>query len=209
MIRVLLVDDHDIVRFGLSAYLSTVSEIEVIGEAATGEAAVRLGMELEPDVILMDLLMPGLSGVEATRQLREQGSTAHIVVLTSSVDEVTVVEAVRAGASSYVLKTSTPSELARVILNGAIGQTTLDAKVQQALLRQMGAMGQRDPFEELTERERDVLRALSTGKNNQEIADALGIGVKTVKTHIGNIFVKLDVQDRTQAAIYAVRKGLA
>lgn len=209
MIRVLLVDDHDIVRLGLRTYLRTVGGIDIVGEARDGQEAVQKGCELAPDVILMDLLMPVMSGVEAIRALKAAGCQSHIVVLTSSIDDAMVVDAVRAGASSYVLKTSTASQLAAVIERAALGEPTLDAQVQKTLLGQMHASTQMEPWQELTEREREVLQALATGQSNQEIAMTLGIAVKTVKTHVGNVFVKLDVQDRTQAAIYAIRKGLA
>lgn len=209
MIRVLLVDDHDIVRLGLRTYLGTIADIEIVGEARNGVEAVKLGCELQPDVILMDLLMPVMPGVEAIRQLRSAGCISHIVVLTSSIDDAMVIEAVRAGASSYVLKTSTASQLATAIQRAAHGEPTLDAQVQKTLLGQMQTSVKPEPWQELTEREQEVLRALATGQSNQEIATTLGIAVKTVKTHVGNIFVKLDVQDRTQAAIYAIRKGLA
>lgn len=207
MIRVLLVDDHDIVRLGLRTYLNTLDAFEVVGEARDGEEAVALGCNLHPDVILMDLFMPVKSGVEAIRELRQRGCKSHIVALTSSVDDRIALEALRSGASSYVLKTSTANELAVVIERAARGEATLDATAQKALLGEVRTQAKSEPWETLTTREQDVLRLVAIGQNNQEIANTLHISVKTVKTHIGNILMKLDVQDRTQAAIYAIRKG--
>ncbi|WAH37788.1 response regulator [Alicyclobacillus dauci] len=208
MIRVLLVDDHDIVRLGLSTYLETVDDIEVVGEASNGQMAVDLARRLQPDVILMDLLMPVKSGVEAIRELSASGCTSRIVVLTSTVDDKSVLEAVRAGALSYILKTSPPHELTTVIRQASQGLPTLDSKAQKTLMGQVQAQNERELWQDLTDRELDVLRAIGTGKNNQEIADSLGIGIKTVKTHVSNVLLKLCVQDRTQAAIYAIRKEL-
>ncbi|MFD1674473.1 response regulator [Alicyclobacillus fodiniaquatilis] len=209
MIRVLIVDDHDIVRLGLTSYLETIADIEVVGEAANGEMAVQMAMQLQADVILMDLFMPIMSGVEAIIELKRRGCSSQIVVLTSSVEERLVLDAVRAGALSYILKTSTAEQVGTVIRQAASGQPNLDAQVQKALIGQMQGQTQSALWEELTERELQVLRAIATGQNNQEIADSLGIGIKTVKTHVSNIFIKLEVQDRTQAAIYAIRHQLA
>jgi two-component system, NarL family, response regulator LiaR len=208
MIRVLVVDDHDIVRFGISSFLETMPDITVIGEASNGQEAVVKALELSPDVILMDLLMPIKSGVEALAALQEAKSTSRVVVLTSSVDDKSVLDAVRAGALSYVLKTTSAAKLADIIRRAAAGEPTLDADVQKIILGQV--KGTKPAlWTELTDRELAVLRLIATGYSNQEIADALGIGIKTVKTHVSNIFIKLDVQDRTQAAIYAIRHQLA
>lgn len=209
MIRVLIVDDHDIVRLGLTSYLETIADIEVVGEAANGEMAVQMAMQVQADVILMDLFMPIMSGVEAIIELKRRGCSSQIVVLTSSVEDRLVLDAVRAGALSYILKTSTAEQVGTVIRQAASGQPNLDAQVQKALIGQMQGQTQSALWEELTERELQVLRAIATGQNNQEIADSLGIGIKTVKTHVSNIFIKLEVQDRTQAAIYAIRHQLA
>lgn len=209
MIRVLIVDDHDIVRFGLKSYLETVEDIEVVGEAENGQIAVELAQTLDPDVILMDLIMPVKSGVEAIQALKASGCESRVVVLTSSVDDKSVLEAVQAGALSYVLKTSTAKQLAYVIQQAAAGEPALDAQVQKALLGQMQGPTKAELWQELTDRELEVLQAIAKGQSNQEIADGLGIGIKTVKTHVSNIFIKLDVQDRTQAAIYAIRHQLA
>ncbi len=210
MICVLVVDDHEIVRTGLRSFLETIDDIEVVGDAADGFQAVEMGLRLEPDVILMDLLMPGKTGVEAIRELKETGCKSRIVVLTSSVDDRFVVQAVRAGALSYLLKTSSGDQLVTAIRRANGNESILDLQIQQSLVGHLHANpAEVHPWCGLTEREFDVLRALASGKSNQEIADNLYIGVKTVKTHIGSIFIKLGVQDRTQAAIYAIRHGLA
>lgn len=208
MVRVLIVDDHEIVRLGLSSYLETVAEIEVIGQAENGVEAVTKALSESPDVILMDLLMPKKSGVEAIRELQASGCKSRIVVLTSSGEDKLVLEAVRAGALSYLLKTSSAPQVAAAILRAAEGQSVLDDLVQRSLVGHFQTQHDSERWEELTERELEVLKSLASGKNNQEIADSLGIGVKTVKTHISSIFVKLEVQDRTQAAIYAIRHEL-
>lgn len=208
MIRVLIADDHEIVRMGLAGYLDTEPDMEVVGQAQNGEAAVQLALDLKPDVILMDLLMPVMSGIDATRALQAQQSASRVVVLTSSVDDRQVLEAVRAGATSYLLKTSTARQVLDAIRRASVGESVLDAHVQKQLVGQLQAKAEPELWRDLTDRELDVLKALSTGKNNQEIADALKIGVKTVKTHVSNLFIKLGVQDRTQAAIYAIRHGL-
>lgn len=209
MIRVLIVDDHELVRMGLSSYLETMDDIEVVGEAENGREAVELALELTPDVILMDLLMPEKSGVEAIAELQSAGSASKVVVLTSSLEDKQVLEAVRAGALSYLLKTSSAGQVAEAVRKGARGESVLDNLVQKSLVNHFHSGHQPELWKQLTERELDVLKALATGKNNQEIADALRIGVKTVKTHISSIFIKLEVQDRTQAAIYAIRHNLA
>lgn len=208
MVRVLIVDDHEIVRLGLASYLETMPEIEVIGEAENGAEAVTKALSEGPDVILMDLLMPIKSGVEAIRDLQAAGCKSRIVVLTSSSDDKLVLEAVRAGALSYLLKTSSAPQVAAAVLRAAGGQSVLDDLVQRSLLGHFQTPHESELWEQLTERELDVLKSLASGKNNQEIADFLGIGVKTVKTHISSIFIKLEVQDRTQAAIYAIRHEL-
>lgn len=210
MIRVLIADDHEIVRLGLRGYLETEGDMEVVGLAGDGEEAVRLAGERVPDVILMDLLMPRVTGIEATRRLHAAQCPSRVVVLTSSVDDGQVVEALRAGALSYILKTSTARQVVESVRLAARGESVLDAQVQKSLVGhlQTQTQSQREAWQDLTQRELDVLRALASGRNNQEIADLLQIGVKTVKSHISNVFIKLGVEDRTQAAIYAVRHGL-
>jgi two-component system, NarL family, response regulator LiaR len=208
MIRVMVVDDHDIVRTGLCSYLDTIDDMEVVAEASNGEEAIDLALEHKPDVILMDLLMPKKNGVEATLELKQRGCPSRIVVLTSSVEDAWVFAAVRAGALSYVLKTSSASQVVQAIRQAAAGEAMLDAQVQKALVQQVRAQSTPELWQDLTERELDVLRLIASGQNNQEIADSLGIGVKTVKTHVSNLFLKLGVGDRTQAAIYAIRHQL-
>ncbi len=208
MIRVLIVDDHEVVRMGLSSYLETMEDIKVVGAANNGTEAVKLACALVPDVILMDLLMPEKSGIEAIRDLQAMGSSSKIIVLTSSVEDNQVLEAVRAGALSYLLKTCSASQVAQAVHKAAQGESVLDPVVQQSLVNHLHAEETTELWEQLTERELEVLKALATGKSNQEIADDLEIGIKTVKTHVSSIFSKLAVQDRTQAAIYAIRHHL-
>lgn len=182
--------------------------MEIVGEAANGEEAVQLANVHHPDVILMDLLMPVMSGIEATVAIKDLHLLTEIVILTSSLDDERMVQAIRAGALSYILKTTPAEQVADVVRSAARHQSVLDPQVQQRLIGELRGNQTVKPWEELTERERDVLRAIAAGKSNQEIADDLGIGVKTVKTHVSNIFLKLEVLDRTQAAIYAIRHHL-
>ncbi|HEU5138672.1 MAG TPA: response regulator transcription factor [Bacillales bacterium] len=208
MIRVLLVDDHEMVRMGLSAYLESQSDIEIVGEASNGEEGVRLAEETVPDVILMDLVMEGMDGVEATRQISLVLEQVKIIVLTSFVDDDKVVPVLEAGAFSYLLKTSKAGEIAEAIRAASRGESILEAKVTGKVLSNMRGSGERKLHEELTGREIEILRLIAEGKTNHDIADELFIAVKTVKTHITNIFSKLEVDDRTQAAIYAHRNKL-
>lgn len=208
MIRVLLIDDHEMVRMGLSAYLATDEEIEVIGEASDGEEGVQLASSLHPDVILMDLVMEGMDGIEATRLIIKENPEARIIVLTSFIDDETVYPVIEAGAMSYILKTARAPQIAEAIRAAYKGESILEAKVTGKMIQRMRAADQKLPHEDLTDRELDVLRLIAEGKNNQEIADALIIGIKTVKTHVSHILYKLGVEDRTQAAIYAHRHSL-
>lgn len=208
MIRVLLVDDHEMVRMGLSAYLESQSDIEIVGEASDGEEGVRLAVEQKPDVILMDLVMEGMDGVEATRQISEVLHDTKIIVLTSFVDDDKVYPVLEAGAFSYLLKTSKAKEIAEAIRAAMKGKPVLEEQVTGKMLSRLRHSGEPKPHEELTQRELEVLKMIAEGKTNHEIADELFIAVKTVKTHITNIFSKLDVEDRTQAAIYAHRNKL-
>jgi two-component system, NarL family, response regulator LiaR len=208
MIRVVIVDDHDLVRMGLKSYIDTEPEIEIVGEARNGREAVQLILTVNPDVVLMDLLMPEMNGIEATKELVDRGSSARVVILTSSLEDEKMIQALRAGALSYVLKTSPPDAVLRAIHAAAAGESVLDAEVQKRVMGKMLHASAPEPWEELTEREREVLKAIASGKSNQEIADHLQIGIKTVKTHVSNILLKLGLQDRTQAAIYAIRNGL-
>ncbi len=209
-IRVVLVDDHNMVRMGLKAYFSTLPDIQVVGEAATGEAAVRLVADLVPDVVLMDLIMPGMDGVEATRQVKKVSPHSQVIVVTSYHEDEHIFPAIRAGALSYVLKDIDPDDLAEAIRRAGAGEAVINPRVAARLVRELH--GQREEsvnvFSELTDREMDVMRQIAAGKSNQEIAAALVISEKTVKTHITNILTKLHLSDRTQAAVFAWQKGI-
>ena len=208
MIRVLLIDDHEMVRMGLAAYLATDEEIEVIGEASDGAEGVQLASSLRPDVILMDLVMEGMDGIEATRRIIKENPEARIIVLTSFIDDEIVYPVIEAGAMSYILKTARAPQIAEAIRAADKGESILEAKVTGKMIQRLRAADQKLPHEDLTDRELDVLRLVAEGKNNQEIADNLIIGIKTVKTHVSHILFKLGVEDRTQAAIYAHRHSL-
>lgn len=209
-ISVLLVDDHNVVRMGLRAYFDTLPDIEVVGEAATGAEAIRLVAEFAPDVVLMDLLMPEMDGVEATRQIKKVSPSTQVIVLTSYHEDEHIFPAIRAGALSYVLKDIDPDELADSIRRARAGEAVLNPRVAARMVQEIhGARSQAaNPFQELTDRELDVLRQVAAGKNNREIAEALVISEKTVKTHITNILSKLHLADRTQAAVYAWQEGI-
>ncbi|HKM17281.1 MAG: response regulator transcription factor [Firmicutes bacterium] len=203
-IKVLIVDDHEMVRLGLSAYLETESDISVIGEAENGQAAIEFCRSATPDVILMDLVMDPVDGVEATRQILALKPQIKIIVLTSFIDETQIMPALEAGAISYLLKTAKAEEIARAIRCALEDQSVIEPTVAAKMLR---SMRRQEPklHDSLTERELEVLKLIGQGKSNQEIADALFIGIKTVKTHVSNILSKLQCEDRTQAAIYANR----
>jgi NarL family two-component system response regulator LiaR len=209
-IRVILVDDHNMVRMGLKAYFATLPDITVVGEAGTGEEAVRLAADLAPDVVLMDLIMPGMDGVAATRQVRRVSPRTQVIVVTSYHEDEHIFPAIRAGALSYVLKDIDPDDLAEAIRRAAAGEAVLNPRVAARLVKELH--GQREeavnPFSELTDRELEVLRQVAAGKNNREIAAALVIGESTVKSHIANILAKLHLADRTQAAVYAWQEGI-
>jgi NarL family two-component system response regulator LiaR len=205
MIRILIADDHSVVRQGLRMFLGLDEALEVVGEAANGEEALRLARELEPDVVLMDLLMPVMDGVTATAAIRRELPDTEVVALTSVLEDQTISEAIRAGAIGYLLKDTQADELSRAIKAAAAGQVQLSPQVATRLMREMRVA---DKLEKLTERETEVLQLLARGKSNKEIAAALVIGEKTVKTHVSNILSKLRVTSRTQAALYAVRTGL-
>jgi two-component system, NarL family, response regulator LiaR len=209
-VKVLLVDDHEMVRIGLAAVLGTEEGIEVVGEASNGNDGLRLAQEYRPDVVLMDLVMDGMDGIETTRRLLEVYPECKVIVLTSFLDDEKLYPVIEAGAFSYLLKTSRASEIAAAIRAAANGQPVLESRVASKMMnrfRQPKAAPA--PHDELTEREMEVLRLIAKGKSNQEVADELYIGIKTVKYHVTNILSKLGVEDRTQAAIYAVKNGLA
>jgi DNA-binding NarL/FixJ family response regulator len=207
-IRVLLVDDHHVVRQGLRMFLNLDPELEIVGEAANGSEGVRLAHELKPDVILMDLLMPVMDGLTAIPILRRELPEAEIVALTSVLDDNSVFGAIRAGAIGYLLKDTDPNELILAIKAAAAGQVQLAPAAAARLVREMRAPEPSESPEPLTSRETEVLKLIAGGMSNKEIAQALGIGEKTVKTHVSNILSKLDVFSRTQAALLAIRMGL-
>ncbi|MBH5334193.1 response regulator transcription factor [Streptomyces pactum] len=207
-IRVLLVDDHQVVRRGLRTFLEVQDDIEVVGEAADGAEGVARAQELRPDVILMDVKMPGTDGIEALRGLREAGNPARVLVVTSFTEQRTVVPALRAGAAGYVYKDVDPDALAGAIRSVHAGHVLLQPEVAGALLSQEEANGGQGRQGTLTEREREVLALIADGRSNREIARALVLSEKTVKTHVSNILMKLDLADRTQAALWAVRHGI-
>lgn len=210
-IRVLIVDDHAVVREGLRAFLELQDGIEVAGEAADGADAVKLAAELEPDVILMDLVMPRLDGVGAMRALRDRASRSRVIVLTSFLDDERLLPAVQAGADGYLLKDVEPAELAAAIRTAQAGEAMIAPTVAGRLLRTLaGPRTANSPdAEQLTRRELEVLRLIAAGRSNKRIAFELGIAEKTVKTHVGHLLSKLGMTDRTQAALYAVQSGLA
>ncbi|MGW2211436.1 response regulator [Streptomyces sp. NPDC001781] len=208
-IRVLLVDDHQVVRRGLRTFLEVQDDIEVVGEAADGAEGVARAGELRPAVILMDVLMPGTDGVEALRRLRELGNPARVLIVTSFTERRTVVPALRAGAAGYLYKDVDPDALAAAIRSVHAGHILLQPEVAEALLTQEEANPGQGRGAALTEREREVLGLIADGRSNREIARALVLSEKTVKTHVSNILMKLDLADRTQAALWAVRHGAA
>ncbi|WP_216829402.1 response regulator [Alkalihalobacterium elongatum] len=208
MIKVLLIDDHEMVRMGLSAYLSTEEDIEVIGEASNGKEGVALALQLQPDVILMDLVMEVMDGIEATKKITSQLPAVKVIVLTSFVDDEKVYPVIEAGAFSYLLKTTRAPDIAQAIRAAFKGEAVVESQVTNKMMQRMRNQHQKVLHDELTPRELDVLKLIGIGKTNQEIADELYIGIKTVKTHVSNILAKLNVDDRTQIAIYAHRHGL-
>lgn len=208
-IRTLIVDDHEMVRRGLISYLNLVDDIEVVGEASDGQEAISLVTTLDPTVILMDLVMEGMDGVEATRQIMKRAPDTRIIVLTSYIHDDQIFPVLEAGAFGYLLKTSRADEIASAIRAAARGESTIESRVSSRLVARMrDKKSEPPPHEALTAREREVLALLGEAKTNQEIADALVIGVKTVKSHVSNILSKLELEDRTQAAVYAVKHGL-
>jgi NarL family two-component system response regulator LiaR len=207
-IRILIADDHSVVRQGLRMFLGLDPDLEIIGEASDGAEAVKMAHALNPDVVLMDMLMPVMGGIEATQVIRRELPDTEVIALTSVLDDGSVVGAVKAGAIGYLLKDTQADELRRAIKAAAAGQVQLSPQAAARLMREVRTP---DPpsLSELTEREGDVLRLIAQGKANKEIAMDLVIGEKTVKTHVSNILMKLGVQSRTQAALYAAQNGLA
>lgn len=208
MIKVLLIDDHEMVRLGVSSYLSIQSDIEVIGEAENGKIGYEKAIELRPDVILMDLVMDVMDGIESTKAIMKEWPDAKIVIVTSFIDDEKVYPALEAGASSYILKTSTASTIANAIRSTYKGETILEPEVTGKMMERLTKKQVHQLHEDLTNREQEILMLIAQGNSNQEIADALFITLKTVKTHVSNILAKLEVDDRTQAAIYAFKHHL-
>ncbi|KGR74067.1 response regulator transcription factor [Ureibacillus sinduriensis] len=208
MIRILIADDHEMVRIGVSAYLSAQADMTVVGEAANGQQAVEKALELKPDIILMDNVMPIMTGAEATAQILKQWPDAKIMMVTSFLDDDKVYPALEAGAVSYILKTSNAKQIAEAIRKTINGETVLEPEVTTKMISRMRGNANTALHELLTERETEVLLLVAQGKTNQDIADELFIALKTVKTHVSNILAKLDVQDRTQAVVYAFQNGL-
>ncbi|MFI9104982.1 response regulator [Streptomyces fildesensis] len=206
--RVLLVDDHQVVRRGLRTFLEVQGDIDVVGEAGDGDEGVARAEELRPDVILMDIKMPGADGISALRKLGELGNPARVLIVTSFTEQRTIVPALRAGAAGYVYKDVDPEALAGAIRSVHAGHVLLQPEVADALLSQEFSGGGQGRGNALTEREREVLTLIADGRSNREIARALVLSEKTVKTHVSNILMKLDVSDRTQAALWAVRHGI-
>lgn len=206
-ITVLIIDDHELVRQGVRAFLDAQPDLVVVGEAGDGREGMRLAESLSPDVVLMDLLMPGMDGIETTRRLKEVSPRSQVVVLTSHHDDGHLFPALRAGALSYVLKSVGAGELAGAVRRAAAGEPTLHPRVAMRLMDDVRGEGT-PRASELTPRELDVLKLIAEGLSNADIAARLGIAEKTVKGHVGNVLSKLHLTDRTQAAVYAWRTGV-
>ena len=207
-VRVLIADDHQVVREGLRMILAEQQELDVVGDAPSGEDALRLAARLRPDVVLMDLQMPGMNGIEATRRLCAERPGVAVLILTTFGDDEQVREAIQAGAIGYLLKDVLKDELVRAIRAAARGTPTLDPRAQRLLMRQVSEPPPSSPFDALTPRERDVLRLVARGASNKQIAAQLFLSIGTVKGYVSAILPKLGVDDRTGAALFAVKHGL-
>ncbi len=208
VITVLLVDDHALVRGGVRSYLQTQPDMEIVGEAASGNESIRLAETKVPDVVLMDLVMPGMDGVEATQRVREVSPRSQVVVLTSFHEDSYIFPAIKAGALSYLLKDADPVEVAVAVRAAARGEAIIHPRVAARLIQEFrGGRPAVNPYTDLTEREQEVLRLIAQGFSNSEIAERLVISEKTVKGHVSNVLSKLYLVDRTQAAIFAWREG--
>src|SRR5690606_28719823 len=208
MIKVVIVDDHEMVRIGVAAYLSAQPDIEVIGEATNGEEAIETVLALKPDIVLMDNVMPIKTGAEATAEILAQWPQAKVMIVTSFIDDDKLYPALEAGAVSYILKTSNAKQIADAIRKTMKGESVLEPEVTTKMMKKMRSNTTAALHDQLTDREMEVLLLVAQGKTNQEIADELFIALKTVKTHVSNILAKLEVQDRTQAVVYAFHNGL-
>jgi NarL family two-component system response regulator LiaR len=209
-ITVIIVDDHEIVRKGLLGYLEEQDQIEVVAQAADGETAIKITQEHAPDVVLMDLVMPGMDGVEATRRIKDISPRTKIIVLTSYHQDEYIFPALKAGAISYLLKDVTTTQLLDAILRAAAGEVTLHPRVAARVVQEVQnrTSGEMNPFTELTDREMEVLQLIARGYTNQKIAENLIISHGTVKRHVSNILNKLHLADRTQAAVFAWEQGI-
>jgi DNA-binding NarL/FixJ family response regulator len=202
-----VVDDHAVVREGLRRFLDLQDGIEVVGEAADGDEALEAAERLRPDVVLMDLVMPRVDGVTAMRALRQRLPRTRVIVLTSFLDDDKLLPALRAGAAGYLLKNAVPQEIARAVRAAHAGEALLDTVVGARVVEAL-ASGDEEPLDRLTPREREVLQLIGRGYPNKQIARELDVSERTVKTHVGHVLAKLGVDDRTQAAVIAVRAGL-
>ncbi|MFW5943508.1 MAG: response regulator [bacterium] len=207
-ITVLVVDDHAIVREGLCTLLAEVPDVAVVGEARDGQEAITKALHHRPDVILMDLVMPEMDGITATKQIREQAPSCQVVVLTSFSEDRRVPNAIQAGAVGYLMKDVLKAELLRAIRAAAAGEPALHPEAQRQLMRRVATPEEPDLLETLTEREMEVLALIAQGRSNREIADALSLTEGTVKGYVSAVLSKLQVADRTQAALYAVKRGV-
>jgi NarL family two-component system response regulator LiaR len=209
-ITVMLVDDHAMVRQGVKAFLATQPDLSVVGEVGSGEEAVKMAAQFVPDVILMDLIMPSMDGVEATRRVKQVSPRSQVVVLTSYHEDENIFPALKAGALSYILKDLSADELASAVRKAAIGEAILHPRVAARVIKEVqGARDEKvNPFTELSQRELEVLKLIADGMSNAEMAAKLVLSEKTIKGHVSNILSKLQLADRTQAAVYAWREGI-
>jgi len=209
-ISILIVDDHEVVRNGIRSYLETIKDFEVVGEADSGETAVKMVSELIPDIVLLDLIMPGMDGVETTRQIKKVTPRTQVVVLTSYHEDVHIFPALKAGAISYILKDMKMEKLVDALQRAVRHEVTLHPLVAERVLENIRGDNSDEPalFTELTERELDVLRLIAKGMTNSQIAETLVISENTVKGHVSNILSKLHLADRTQVAVYAWQSGI-
>ncbi|MGL6146223.1 MAG: response regulator transcription factor [Macrococcoides caseolyticum] len=204
--RVIFVDDHEMVRIGISSYLSMQEGIEIVGEASNGKEGIEKTLNLKPDIVLMDMVMNEMDGIEATAQIKSQMPKVKVVMLTSFIEDKEVYRALDAGVDSYILKTSSAEEIRDAIIKTYQGESVFEKEVMMKMRARMNQKAELHDM--LTEREKEILLLIAKGYSNQEIADASHITIKTVKTHVSNILSKLEVQDRTQAVIYAFKHDL-